>query len=174
MGFFDKVRAWMGLKPAEPATAVRYDNVRIQSLEDGSVIEGHEAVTAYFEKERALLDEHGSNLIFQVYRVNLQAKSLDEIQGSKLAEIIRPGNFVSGNDTVAAVKERLRALIAKEMPLAEIDQMSLSFGGRRMQEDKLFYADHYMMLPCWVQILVHACDVEEIMQLARKLREAKQ
>lgn len=177
MGIFDKLREWMGRTPE-----LQYDRVRVVNLVDGTTIEGHEAVRAHLDAEQKLIEDHGSSLIFQVYRVNLQAKAVDELQGPRLAEIKLEGGFVSGTDTVGAVKRKLRSLIAERMRLEadapaglrlnEADQMSLSFSGRRMEDDRKFYADHFMLLPAWVQVLLHACDDDELMALARRLHGA--
>jgi hypothetical protein len=41
-----------------------------------------------------------------------------------------------------------------------------------MKDDGLFYADHYMMLPVWVQVFVHRCELQEVTALASRLRHA--
>jgi hypothetical protein len=162
--------------------AQRYDNVRIVSMADGSVIQGHDAVEAHFQREQELLDAYGPNIIFHVHRINLQAGAMDELVGEPLAEITVPGDFVAGDDTVAEVKARLRPLLEEqqkesapaELALGEADQFTLFFNGRPMQDDKLFYAEHFMLLPAWVQVHLHACEFEEVMQLAAALRKQGQ
>lgn len=154
----------------------------VVNLVDGTTIEGDEAVKAHFDAERKLVEDYGSSLIFHVYRVNLQAKAVDELQGPRLAEIKLEGGLVSGTDTVGAVKGKLRSLIAERarleagapagLHLDEADRMSLSFSGRRMEDDRRFYADHFILLPAWVQVLLHACDDDELMALARRLQVA--
>lgn len=189
MGIFEKLRAWLsgapttGSPPPEPGAKRQYDNVRIVKP-DGTTIEGHDAVKAHFEKERQLLDEHGSTITFQVYRANLKAKTLEELQGERLAEIKVDGGFVSGTDTVAEVKRKLRSLIEgrsgpghevgarPELSIGETERISFSFDHKRMMDDKLFYADHFMLLPVWVQVLLHDCDHDELMAVARKLSAA--
>jgi hypothetical protein len=178
MGTFDKLRAWLrgDSRDAEP----RYDGVRIIKVADGTAIEGHDAVKAHFDEEQKLLDEHGMSIMFQVYRIDLGAKTLADLQGPRLAEFKVPGDFVFGTDTVAVVKKKLRALIEESprkmggLHIGEGEQMSFSFGGRRMLDDKLFYADHFMVLPVWVQVLLHACDHDELMAIAGKLHAASQ
>jgi hypothetical protein len=159
--------------------AQRYDNVRIVSLADGSVITGHDAVQAHFQREQELMDAYGPIIIFQVHRVNLQAGAIDELVGEQLAEITVPGDFVTGDDTVAEVKARLRPLLKQEkqkvgapaeLDLEEADQWTLFFNGYPMQDDKLFYAEHFMLLPAWVQVHLHGCEFEEVMALAARLR----
>ena len=174
MGIFDRLRAWLRGGSREEQ---RYDRVKIMNMVDGTTIEGHEAVKAHFEKEQKLLEEHGESITFQVYRVDLGAKSLTDLQGPRLAEIKVPGDFVSGADTVAGVKKKLCALLdgsrqAGGVRVGEDEQISLSFNSRRMLDGKLFYADHFMLLPVWVQVLLHACDHDELMATAGKLQAA--
>ena len=83
---------------------------------------------------------------------------------------------------MGAVKRKLRPLIAEKarlesgaltgLRLDEADRMSLSFSRRRMEDDRKFYADHFMLLPAWVQVLLHACDDDELMALVRRLHGA--
>lgn len=171
------------MRPVERSTRP-HDRIRILNLVDGTTIEGHDAVQAHFQKERELLDKHGMSIIFQVYRVNLAATSIKEIQSEMLTELKVPSGFASGTDTVVAVKSKLRPLIdeaSRSHPDAETrqalslhraDRISFSFSGRRMLDEKRFYADHFMLLPVWVQVLLHGCDDEELMALARKLHRA--
>src|SRR5271157_1309813 len=158
MGIYDKVRRWLRRDSGQ-----RYDNVTITNPADGTTIKGHDAVKDHLRKERDLLDEHGSSITFQVYRINLKARAIEELQGEKLAEIRVDGEFVSGTDTVAAVKKKVRPLIAErarlrqesgarlDLSIDEADRISFSFAGCQMQDDRLFYADHCMMLPVWVK-----------------------
>ena len=77
-------------------------------------------------------------------------------------------------------KKRLRSLIEGEsrsesavgLGIGETERLSFSFDHRWMMDDKLFYADHFVLLPTWVQVVLHDCDHEELMELARKLRDA--
>ncbi|MDI1451790.1 hypothetical protein [Polyangium sp. 6x1] len=150
---------------------------------DGTTITGHDAVKAYFEKERQMLDEHGSSITFEVFRVNLEAKTLRELQGEMLTTIRVDGTFVSGTDTVEAVKKKVRPLLAEAsqseqagaragLNIGDADRITLFFSGRPMQDKKLFYADHFMMLPVWVQIVLHSCELAAVKELTDKLRHA--
>jgi hypothetical protein len=132
--------------------AKRYDNVRITNAVDGTVIEGHEAVEAHFEREKKLVEEHGSSLTFQLYRANLAATTRTDVQGPRLAELRLQGSEVSGTDTVAAVKRRILPQLLSEHATAS--HITFVFGGRVMRDEALFYADHFMLLPCWVQVLL--------------------
>ncbi|MEP6864682.1 MAG: hypothetical protein ABJE66_28940 [Deltaproteobacteria bacterium] len=132
--------------------AKRYDNVRITNAVDGSVIEGHDAVEAHFERERKLAEEHGSTLTFQLYRANLAGTTRADVQGPRLAELRIAGGEVSGTDTVAGVKQRILPTLLGEH--AGATHITFVFGGRVMRDEALFYADHFMLLPCWVQVLL--------------------
>jgi len=187
MGIFDRFRGWFSDAPAaespppERAPKRQYENVKIMKP-DGTTIEGHDAVKAHFEEEQQLLDEHGSTITFPVYRINPEAKTIEDLQGERLAEIKVDGGFASGTDTVAEVKRKLRLLVAgkswtgrdagvrPELSIGEAERISFSFDRRRMMDDKLFYADHFMLLPVWVQVLLHDCDHDELMEIAQKLR----
>ncbi len=160
----------------------RYDKVQIVNAVDGTVIKGHDAVKAHFEREKQMHEEHGSSIIFQVYRLNLRANTIKELQGERLAEIKVDGEFVSGNDTVAAVKIKVRPLLEKEaqtsreresrpdLYIEQADHITLFFNGRPMQDDTLFYADNFIMLPAWVQVFLHSCEFDKVVELAAKLR----
>jgi hypothetical protein len=164
----------------------RYDNVQIKNVADGTTIQGHDAVKAYFEREKEMYETYGSSIIFQVYRVDLQASTIKDLQGQKLAQITVDGGFVSGNDTVAAVKEKVRALLEEkaqlqrqteaqfDLTIEDTDRMTLYFNGRPMQDDTAFYADNFVLLPAWVQVLLHRCEFEEVARLAAKLKDGSQ
>ncbi len=161
-----------------------YDNVEITNIADGTTIQGHDAVKAYFEREKKMYEAYGSSIFFQVYRINMQADTIKELQGEKLAEIKVDGDFVSGNDTVAAVKSRVRPLLEKtiqasreeetppEFRIKPEDRITLFFNGRPMLEDKLFYADHFMMLPAWVQVFLHSCEFDKVAERAAEIGNA--
>jgi hypothetical protein len=161
----------------------RYDNVQITSVVDGTTIHGHDAVKAYFEREKELYEAHGSSIIFQVYWINLQANTLEELQGEKLAEIKVNGEFISGDDTVASVKVKVRSLLERQVQLwreagtpsdvaiEKSDHITLYVSGHPLQDDTAFYADNFIMLPAWVQVLLHRCESEEVVQLIDRLRD---
>ncbi|HEY5947577.1 MAG TPA: hypothetical protein VIV40_18865 [Kofleriaceae bacterium] len=106
------------------------------------------------------IDEQTSSITFQVYRINMLGKTLAELQGTRLAEHRIAGGEVSGTDSVAAVKRRVMPTF--QSLVRDNDRVSFYFAGRRMHDDKLFYADHYMLMPVWVQIVLHDCDVEQL------------
>ncbi len=155
----------------------RYDNVRITNIVEGTTIEGHDAVKAHVEREQKMLTEYGASIIFQVYRLNLQADTLEELQGEKLAEINVDGSFVSITDTVAVVKDKVRSLLKEKegmqnngqapvaLAIEAADRLTLYLSGRPLQDDTAFYDDNYIMLPVWIQVLLHRCESEEAVQL---------
>jgi hypothetical protein len=146
--------------------AKRYDNVRITNAVDGTVIEGHDAVEAHFERERKLAEQHGSTLTFQLYRANLAGTTRTDVQGPRLAELRIAGGEVSGTDTVAAVKQRvLPALLGDHGPATHI---TFVFGGRVMRDEALFYADHFMLLPCWVQVVLSDVPFADVIAAIRQ------
>jgi hypothetical protein len=161
----------------------RYDHVQIKNVADGTTIEGHDAVKAYLEREKELYKAHGSSIIFQVFRINVQASTIEDLQSEMLAEIKVDGEFVSGDDTVAAVKAKVRSLLEsrarsqreQETPsgliIEDADRITLYFNRRPMQDDTAFYADNFVLLPAWVQVLLHRCEFEEVARLAARLRE---
>jgi len=118
-----------------------------------------------------------------VYRLNLQADTLVELQGEKLAEIKVDGSFVSMTDTVAVVKEKVRSLLKEKagmhnhgqalvaLAIEAADRLTLYLSGRPLQDDTAFYDDNYIMLPVWIQVLLHRCESEEAVQLINKLQK---
>lgn len=156
----------------QPASEKRFDNVKIVNVLDGTTIQGHDAVKAYYAKEDQLLREHGSSIIFMVYRINLEAESIGELNGNLLVELKVNEGFASGTDTVATAKAKLRSLLLETRPdiiVGSDDRLTFSFGNREMRDEKLFFADHYMLLPAWVQVYIHACESETVYRLARHL-----
>ena len=161
----------------------RYDNVQIKNIVEGTTIEGHDAVKMHLEREQKMQAEHGASIIFQVYRLNLQAETLEKLQGEKLAEIKVDGSFVSGTDTVAAVKDVVRSLLKEKegmgdhgqapvaLAIEEADRLTFYLSGRPMQDDTAFYEDNYILLPVWIQVLLHRCESEEAVQLINKLQK---
>lgn len=80
-------------------TDKRYDNVRVVNVVDGTTIEGHDAVEAHFKREDEMLREHGPHVIFEVFRINMQAKTLADLQGPRLLEVKADARLFSGSDT---------------------------------------------------------------------------
>jgi len=159
----------------------RYDNVQVVSIADGTTIKGHEAVKAHVEKEQKMYEMHGSFIYFQVYRVNLQATTVEELLDEKILELKVDNKFVTGDDTVATVKEKIRSLLETKLPeqrnketqrniaIEEIDHITFFFLGRPMQDETAFYADNFISLPAWIKVLIHRCEFEELRQIIVKV-----
>ncbi len=145
----------------------RYDAVRITNLADGTTIEGHEAVEAHLEREEELLEQHGATITFQLYRANLAGSTRTEVQGERLAELRIEGGEISGTDTVAAVKQRILPTLLGDRAVAP--HVTFVFGGRVMVDDALFYADHFMLLPSWVQVVLSEVPFPEVIATFRRL-----
>ena len=56
-----------------------------------------------------------------------------------------------------------------DLTIEEVDRITLFFNGRPMQDDTAFYADNFILLLAWVQVLLHRCEFEEVAQLIAKL-----
>ena len=163
----------------------RYDNIRIVNNVDGTIVEGHDAVKMHIEHEQKMLAEQGALIIFQVYRLNLRADTLEKLQGKKLVEIKVESTFVSGTDTVAVVKDKLWALLREKagvrndgqalatLAIKAADRLTLYLSGRPLQDDTTFYNDNHIMLPVWIQVLLHRCESEEAVQLINKLQKQR-
>lgn len=161
----------------------RFDNVWITNIVDGTIIEGHDAVKMQLEREQKMLDEHGASIIFQVYRLDLRADTLEKLQGKKIEEIKVDSNFVSEADTVAVVKDKVRSLLKERarmringqapitLAIEAVDRLTLYLSGRPLQDDTAFYADNPIMLPVWIQVLLHNCESEEAVRLINKLQK---
>ena len=125
---------------------------------------------AHLERARELYEAHGSSITFQLFRINLQANTIAELQGEKLTELKLGGDAISGDDTVEMVKEKVHPSLQSN--LRDGDRITFLFGGRPMREDALFYADHFMVLPVWIQVLLHDCEFKMIESAIRRLRKS--
>jgi len=140
-------------------------------LADGTTIEDPEAVRAYFEqidREQELVEQNGIDTItFQLYRANLAGATRAEVQGERLAELCIAGGEVSGDDTVAAVKERIIPKLLGDQ--AGASHVTFVFAGRAMADDRLFYVDHFMLLPVWVQVVLSDVPFADVIDAMRRL-----
>jgi hypothetical protein len=151
----------------------RFDNVTIVNAVDGTTIKGHEAVKAYFNREQELYNEYGSVVIFQCFSINMNAETLKDFS-TLVAEIKVNGAFIGGRDTVASVSTGVkRLMLEKNLVGVEGKHMTLFFGGRLMEDAKLFYADHFMMLPAWVQVCLHTAERKDFLELFEQLKQKK-
>ena len=145
----------------------RYDNAWIIKLPDGTTIEGHEAVKAHFEREQELEEQHGLTITFQLYLPNLAGRTRAEVNGERLAELRIEGGEVSGTDTVAAVKERILPTLLGDRAVPP--HITFVFDRRVMSDDALFYADHFMLLPSWVQVVVSDVPFADVIAAIERL-----
>jgi hypothetical protein len=53
------------------------------------------------------------------------------------------------------------------------EHVTLFLSGRPMQEDRLFYADHFVMLPVWVQLALHDGPLDEVLACIARLPESE-
>ena len=87
------------------------------------------------------------------------------------ARRIRSG-AAEGHERLATRRRAFDAEIqSARRDVDEADRISLIFAGHAMRDDKLFYADHYMLLPAWVQVFVHRCEFDEVAAVARRLQQ---
>lgn len=142
-----------------------YSNLTIVNVVDGTTIQGHDAVKAYFEREEALAREYGTGITFECFHVDMNAETLENFM-ERFAEIKVEGNFVGGMDTVASVIEKVKGLLVEKGLVKGIEgyNMTLFFNSRHMEEHKLFYAEHFMMLPVWVQVCIHSEKQKEFLE----------
>eukprot|EP00455_Lapot_gusevi_P011317 TRINITY_DN15210_c0_g1_i1.p1 TRINITY_DN15210_c0_g1~~TRINITY_DN15210_c0_g1_i1.p1 ORF type:complete len:125 (+),score=38.97 TRINITY_DN15210_c0_g1_i1:105-479(+) len=109
-----------------------------------------------------------NKITFQVYRLNFEGRSLAEFQGPRLHEFsdLAP-DAISGDDTVADVQAMVFSLHPEILQAGET--ASFYFAARPMDPNNLFYADHFMSLPSWVQILVHNRDTAAVVAKIQEL-----
>ena len=80
-----------------------------------------------------------------------------------------PGDAIGRGTTVAEVKALLRPLVTG---LQASDTITLDFARQPMQDESLFYADHFIMLPAFVTVLVHCGPFEKVLARSKALQEA--
>ena len=147
--------------------AGRYDKVKITNAVDGTVIEGHEAVAAHFEREQRLLDEHGSTVTFQLFRANLAGETRAQVQGEQIAELRVEGGEIPDSATVADVKQRLLPALLGDRPTAP--HVTFVFARRVMRDDALFFSHHFMLLPSWVQVMLSDVPFADVVGAMKRL-----
>jgi hypothetical protein len=53
--------------------------------------------------------------------------------------------------------------------MAESGDVTFAFGGRVMADRMLFYADHPMLLPVWVQVVLSDVPFPEVMAALKRI-----
>jgi len=124
------------------------------------------------EQEQNLEQNYGTGLIFQFHRINLDAKEADELEGKMLFEVKVEGDDMPGNDPVSQVKKQL---LGKMPPgtLKEGEQLTWRFGRVVMEDKSLFFSDHFMSLPAWIQVYIHTGSFGDVQEVAKKLNSKK-
>ena len=72
---------------------VRLENATVVA-KNVIVPSGHDAVQQPFHTEQCLVDEHGTGLIFSVFRPDIEAASIKQFKGPKTQTIQLPANGV--------------------------------------------------------------------------------
>lgn len=119
------------------------------------------------ERERKLLEENGMTITFQLYCANLAGSTRAEVQGPRLGELRIAGGEVSGTATVASVKQRILPTLLGGR--AVTSHVTFVFAGRVMDDHALFYADHFMLLPSWVQVVLSDVPFPEVVAAILRL-----
>ena len=117
-------------------------------------------------------------LYFQIYRMDMEADNLKDFQGPRLLEIKLAPHHITGEEKVATTKEKLREILIwqskkpeNDFRLEEDNQITFFFNYCPMRDDRLFYVDHMMLLPVWVQVLLHKCGTLELLQKLNSLEK---
>jgi hypothetical protein len=120
------------------------------------------------DAEDELLEKHGMTINFQLYRADHTKPTRAAMQGERLAELTIEGAEVTGLETVADVKERIlpRLLGNRTAP-----HLTFVISGREMEDTRLFYADHFILLPCWVQVVLSDVPFADVIARMRQLPE---
>jgi len=58
--------------------------------------------------EHRIIDPNSTTVTFQLYRLDPQADTIERFQSRRLDEMSVDGGSISGTDTVAMIKERIR------------------------------------------------------------------
>ena len=112
--------------------------------------------------------DESSLIIFQIHKLNFKSSNLSDFIGKVISEIKVDGHIISGNDLVSDVKNRIK----KEINLSDQDKATFYFNGSCMEEDKLFYASHFILLPAWVQVLIHNKTEEDVVKVIDNYAES--
>lgn len=98
-------------------------------------------IKQWLRNESQLEQDFGENIIFQVFTN----------QNTKISEIRMPPEFVNGSDKVKDVISKLKPKFLKLEPNLTTIRLSC---GNIMEEEKLFFADHYLCLPCFIRVFI--------------------
>eukprot|EP01084_Bolivina_argentea_P231832 390853_1 len=102
----------MDKKNTNPNDA-KFGNVTVMNIIDGSIIQDKKEVQEWFRKEDQMMKTYGPNIIFQIYKINFNAKSRQTILSEKLQEIEMKASKIRGNHTVKDAKAILCEQLAQ-------------------------------------------------------------
>jgi len=135
--------------------------ITVMNMSTGAISSGKEAFAKWLESEKNLEDEYGQNVIFQIFRMNMEATNAKDFQGPKLAVIKVGHKHISGTDTVNDVKKLLTPIIGGSgINFKKTEQFKLFLNSRPMNDNAKFY-DHGLLLPCFIQVAIYDCTWEE-------------
>ena len=144
--------------------------ITVTNMSTGEVLSGKQAIERWLDIEKDLEDKYGPNVIFTVFRMNMNAQNVNDFQGPKLAEIKVGQKHMSGKDTVSDVKRLLTPIIGGSgINFKQGEQFKLFLNGRVMNDNGLFFSDHFLCLPCWIQVAIYDCTWEQYLEKCKKL-----
>lgn len=119
-------------------------------------VSGNLTCEEFLESEKRLEEKYGHNVICQIYRVKPSFDIKKHSLPPRMTTIPINGDHIAGTDTVKDVKKLIQQLLTalKIDVNIPVRNMTCCVNGKVMQEDALFYADHRLMLPCWIQVLI--------------------
>lgn len=122
----------------------------------------YDTVNEWLSAEKKLEDDHGENLIFDIFRLEA-VSGKKEIKHLKLGTIILPGNVITGKDTVKDVIIRLKKMLhSSKIIIEDTESLYLQVDGNKMVDHELFYADYQLNLPCWIKAIIVSATVQKI------------
>ena len=104
--------------------------------------------------DRTVLDELRENenkVRFQIYKKN----NPNDTMYYQIGEIVSSPEEITKNMTVQDVIDRVLPLVKISFKLPDISRIHFELNRREMKNNKLFFdPSHYLMLPCYIQVLV--------------------
>jgi hypothetical protein len=113
------------------------------------------SVNQWLDQEKQLEQKHGSNIIFEIRRMTVDLETEDVHLGPKIGTVLLAGDGggLTGTHTVQNVMDKVRKMIeAQELLIFKDDHIVFMLNGKVMHPETLFFADHYLLLPCWIQV----------------------
>lgn len=113
------------------------------------------SVKQWLKQEKDLEQKYGSNIIFHIHPMTVDLNTEKVQLGPKMGVVLLAGKggSVTGTHTVQKVMDLVRKMMeAQEIPILRDEQICFMLNGSPMHPDTLFFADHRIQLPCWVQV----------------------